>query len=68
MTETALRYWRFLRRYRKAPPNEQRTILSGQALLMMRDTKSPSVKRRLRTFVVQECERHRLPDRTAMFQ
>ena len=65
--EAGKAYWDFRQKYALLAPNAQKMVLQGQALLLLRDTPNLNVKRRLQAFIVLECNRHRMPDKTATY-
>lgn len=67
MIETAKPYWIFRKKYLTLNDTAKRMVLAGQALLMLRDTSSEAVKKRLAAFITFECNRLRVPDKTATY-
>lgn len=65
--ETGLPYWEFRTKYSALPEVTKKLVLSGDALLILRDTTSEAVKRRLQAFIAHECIRLRVADKTASF-
>jgi hypothetical protein len=67
MIENLLPYWTFLRKYRELPLSQKKMVLSGQALLMLRDEPSEAIRKRLAAFITTECFAHEVPDKTLSF-
>lgn len=65
--DTGLPYWEFRTKYAALPEVTKKLVLSGDALLILRDTTSDAVKRRLQAFITFECNRLRVADKTANF-
>ena len=60
-------YWDFRQKYNTLAPTAKKMVLSGQALLLLRDTPSAAVRRRLQAFIVFECNKLKVPDKTALY-
>lgn len=67
MIEAAKPYWVFRQKYNDLAPTAKKLVLRGGALLLLRDTPSPAVKKRLAAFITTECIRHAVPDETVAF-
>lgn len=65
--ETGQSYWDFRQKYSSLAPTAKKLVLGGEALLLLRDTKSEAVKRRLQAFIAFECARMGVVDKTASF-
>lgn len=67
MILTAQSYWQFCQQYRKLAPSARRMVLSGEALLKLRDEPDPHVRKRLASMISDECDHHGVTDKTANF-
>ena len=65
--ETGKPYWDFRTKYNSLSPGSKKMVLAGQALLLLRDTTSPAVKKRLQAFIAFECSKLSVPDKTALY-
>lgn len=67
MIDTLKPYWDFMQKYRRLPESQKKMVLSGQALLMLRDETNPHIRKRLAAFITTECFVHSVPDKTLSF-
>lgn len=67
MITTGKSFWVFCQQYRNLSAGSRKLVLSGEALLLLRDCTSDAVRRRLQAFIAHECNLLKVPDKTANF-